>query len=338
LEIADHLKRKATLRMLALSEDIARFAQKCASWSGRVSPGGTAELEDLDSIINELDRALVTVRTLDLEVFHASSPREYSTLRHELLEGRIVWALASVRDVSTHRAEVIDPDVARAVGPLDDGAFIIFPRWKPREELPDDVFIDARGNYRSDRAEYYDTHVADRLILDTLLGVFSFFDAADSSIAPRHDDGTRPYFPLAPLPIVTGYYRLDPGWPSHDTVMNDLLVRTTSNVPAGVSREVVGIIEAGTVICGWTQSQEGRTASFTEEVNQVVTDIRLGYRYYSAERGVLREEEGQLVGDDGIPLVPTLVDLSSSTDPPWSGWWSLASRDIDFYCNQRKGL
>lgn len=88
MQVSAVLLRKGALRMRALVEDINRYAEKCANYAGSVAPGSLVEFEDFDSIINELDRALLAIRTLDLEVLQASDKTAYETLRDNRQAGR----------------------------------------------------------------------------------------------------------------------------------------------------------------------------------------------------------------------------------------------------------
>ena len=161
--------RKGALRMRALVEDINRYHDKCANFAGSVVQGATVEFEDFDLIINELDQALVAIRTLDKEVFHDSDRLAYEQLRDSTPGGEIVLAFSSLRDIATHRVDVVDPDIGRAVGPIGNGRFIIFPRWKQRAELPADAFTKQDGRTYNTQVHAYDAHVAGRYVLDTLL-------------------------------------------------------------------------------------------------------------------------------------------------------------------------
>jgi hypothetical protein len=49
---------------------------------------------------------------------------------------QVVWAFASLRDVATHRADVVDPDIRRAVGPLDEGRFLMSPAGSSGQICP----------------------------------------------------------------------------------------------------------------------------------------------------------------------------------------------------------
>lgn len=331
--------RKGALRMSALVEDINRYHEKCANFAGSVVPGTTVEFEDFDSIINELDRALVAIRTLDKEVFQDSERLAYEQLRDSTPGGQVVLAFASLRDIATHRADVVDPDIGRAVGPIGDGRFIILPRWKQRAELPADAFTKQhRGTYNT-RARAYDAHVAGRYVLDTLFDAFKFFDGCDQRLAPRADDGQIMGFPIPPLPAVMGYHRLGPDWPTHEEAEQNMVQRSTDAPPAGSERSIMGTIEGGSIVCGWTEVEHGRLASFTEPVRQVVADLGKGYPYVVEGDGAsVTAADGRLVVAHGHALTDVVPDVTNSTEPPWVGWWQVVTAQRDLYVNQRKGL
>lgn len=160
MQVHADLARKGALRLRALAEDINRYADKCANYSGSIAPGAMVEFDDFDPIINEVDRALWAIRTLDHEVFHKSDASAYEELRDTVPQGQVVWAFAPLPDVATHRADVVDPDIGRAVGPSSEGKFVIFPLWKRRSDLPPDTFHKQHGGVYHTRITAYDAHVA----------------------------------------------------------------------------------------------------------------------------------------------------------------------------------
>lgn len=339
MQVKDELFRKGALRMRALAEDINRCAEKCASVAGSVMPGEMVQFEDFDPIVNEVDRALWAIRTLDNEVYCASGGPDYVDLRGTTPRGQVVWAFASLRDVATHRADVVDPDIRRAVGPLDEGRFMIFPRWKQRTALPVDTFRKQDGGVYGTRISAYDDHVAGRHVLDTLIDAFAFFDACDGQLARRDPDGQVEGFPLRPLSgRGVGYYRLGPDWPTHEEAERNLFQFAASARPAGSARSIVGTLQAGTTICGWTEF-ETRRASFTEPVRQVVADISRGYPYVLAAGGSPVETVGdQLVTADGRVLSDAVPDVETSNDASWMDWWIDVGLNADLYLRQRKGI
>jgi hypothetical protein len=220
VRVSPDLSRKGQLKMRALAEDIRGYAERCTRVRGQVAPGPTVEFEHLDVVVNQLDRTLVAIRTLDHEVFERSGGSAYRTARSSSREGRVVTAVAAVRNAGVHSAVVIDPDVRRAIGPIAHNTFIIFPRWKQRIGLPQGTFLRQSQKPDKARAAAYDADVAGRLVLDTLFDAFAFFDRCDSSLVTRVDNQIEG-FPIPPLPVASGYYRLHPDWPPHETAEDE---------------------------------------------------------------------------------------------------------------------
>ena len=284
MQVTSDRMRKGQQKMRALADATSRFYFACSHATGRLYPGPTLEVDHIDSVLNALDDAIVVIRTLDLEVLEASDPHGYTAIRKTSLKGTVVRALTAPRNNAIHHAEVIDPDLARAIGPLENGRCIIFPKWKPRSALPRAMFQYAQGKKKGqDRLNHmasYDAAAAGRLVLDTIMDAFSFFDTCDSRLADRDDEGNLIGFPLAPLPV-PGYMRLAPDWPDQETVDLYIRDRVRTEVPAGTGREITGRLStpAGTVYCGYTSVDASRRHSFTEGDEQVRREIELGYPY-----------------------------------------------------------
>jgi hypothetical protein len=329
--------------MRALADAIARFYAACAGVRGRLCPEHMLELDHIDTVANALDEALVAIRTIDLEVLDASDTAAYLALRKSSAHGSVVRAFTAPRNSAVHSAEVIDPDIARAIGPLDDGRCLIFPRWKPRSSLPPAMFQYPKGKKKGqeivDLTASYDASAAGRLVLDTLMDAFAFIDSCDPRLADRDNEGHVRGFPLAPLPV-PGYVRLAPDWPDQETVDQNIRGRARAERPSGEGREISGVVSATPVpvYCGYTTVDARRRHAFTEPADQVQRDIALGYEYVVAHEG--RRLALTVVGDqlqaDGLLIDKLeLPDWTDSTDPPWSGWWELCESDAAYYRSQR---
>jgi hypothetical protein len=110
-------------------------------------------------------------------------------------------------------------------------------------------------------------------------------------------------------------------------------------VPIGEHRAVVGSIEDGSVICGYTRLNDRSRQSFTEPLPQVVADVSRGFSYTVAVAGIEKQitvDAKQTLTVDGIALGDVLPNLSGQTDPPWEAWWEIASHDATYYRGQRK--
>lgn len=338
--------RKGQLKMRGLADGIRRFYDACSSVRGAVARGATLELEHIDTVINALDCALVCVRTLDLDVFERSDPTEYHKLRSASAAGSTVLGLIAPRNMAVHHVDVIDPDIVRAVGPLDGGSFIIFPKWKPRAQLPHAMFQYHDGNKKGqdivDAITSYDAGVAGRLVLDTLFDAYAFFNHCDGTLADRDGNGKLVGVNLPPLPVATGYVRLAPDQPTHEEVDQQIRARAQSAAPAGQSREITGCLDtpAGPVLCGSTTVDSYRTQSFTESIQQVVHDLEMGFPYratFQGEATPLTFRDGALMAAD-VPLLDRLQVLSANDREPWAGRWDLCIQDAAYYRDQRRPL
>jgi hypothetical protein len=240
-------------------------------------------------------------------------------------------------DCNTKRrppGDVIDPDLARAVGPIER-RFIIFPRWKQRAAIPGGAFAMTSAG----AVAAYDVSVAGRTLLDTLFDALAFFDRCDPSLVDRAADGAIVDLPLAPLPI-GGYCRLHPEWPSHEEVDANIRRDVTSVLPSGSERRVDGFVRSASIatnLCGYTQVTDVYALAFTEPVAQVVADIAMGYVYEVAVDGgsiALRVEHGVLVVKGERFDLARLPDLTSTE--PWMSWAQLAAGDASYYRSQRR--
>ena len=327
MDVTADLRRKGQLKLRGLISEIAEVHHACQSVAGQVVPGGNVEFEHIDHVVNALDHALVSIRTLDLEVFENSDATSYRAARER--DGHVVRGLTAPRNAAVHSGEVIDPDLARAVGPLRD-RFIVFPRWKQRAAIPANAF-----NRTSAQAiAAYDAAVAGRTVLDTFFDALSFFDRCDPTLLDRDTRGGIIGLPLAPLPI-PGYCRLHPDWPSSEEVDANIRREFSSALPFGIRRRVDGYVRLPTGemhLCGYTQLSESFSKTFTEPVAQVTADVADGYRYELALDGIARE-----LGANGVALTMAgrSLDLSQLVDltpiEPWSRWAECAANDAAYY-------
>ncbi len=330
---------KGRRKMYALTSEIRDVWDACGRVMGHPLAGGQLDLESLDEVAVALEHALVSIRTLDLEVFEASDKATYLATRDDLASraGRTVRGLIAPRNNAVHHADVIDPDVTRAVGPMPGTVdrYLIHPRWKARADLP------ARMFQQQAVAQAYDEACARVSILDTLLDAFAFFDGLDPSLARRRADGSLEGFPLPPYDIATGYRRLTPDQPSERDWQDGLRVEIQAALPAG-SRTILGkVAVAGRlVLCGDTAAGPGRTHCFTESEDQVVRDVGFGATYDVAlaeGNGRCSVFGGVLVSPAGPVATAALRDLAGD-NRPWADWWHLCEDDAEYYLRQRRPL
>lgn len=336
MRIAQRLRRKGELKVHDLARCIGRYACTCSHAEG-ITLGEEVGFENLDDIINDLDHCLYSIRVLDRDVFEASNEKAYEKLRKAHPEGGVVTALRSLRDAATHHDAVIEPNLVRAVGPIRASHFIVFERWRPRNELPSDTFENVDGRFVAERADAYDEHVAGRYVLDTLFDAFHFFDIADPKLVKRDADRQIRGFPIPPLDVPDGYYRIHPDGPTHEVADRARRDHAGTELPAGDRRLIEGALGHGCTLVGWTE-RDGSRSAFTEPVEQVVADVRGGYAYLVTVDGrpcPVQLEGGVLVAG-GPALADVLADLAEGTEHPWAAWADLAADDALYYQRQRR--
>lgn len=345
MQVTSDRMRKGQRKMRALASAIGRFNDECTRASGSVALGPALEMDHIDAAVNALDDALVAIRTLDQEIFECSDPSAYASVRDGARQGMVVRALTAPRNNAVHHAIAVDPDLARAIGPLENGNFIIFPRWKPRSSLPRAMFEHAHGKRKgTDHADYintYDAAAAERLVLDTLMDAFAFFDLCDERIADRDQAGNLVGFPLQPLPVADCYHRLGPDWPDSETVDQKIRASVSSEPPSGDNREISGRLTtpSGVVYCGYTNVDTRRRHVFTEAAEQVLRDVGLGYDYFVAVsdgRLSVDARAGRLSVAGDLVESLLLPDWTDREDEPWAGWWEICVSDAHYYRRQRR--
>lgn len=327
--------------MKALSEDINRFWDACADVSGAVVPGGHLDIDDLDDCINALDRALTTIRTLDLEVLDASDEQAYRALRLSDARGGAVRGVTGPRNNAVHGVEVVNPDISNALGPIPGtvGRFAVLPKWKATDAVPATMFQNGNGSPNAKYEAAYEAALAGKPILDTLLDAFAFFEACDGRLVTRDGDGQLAGFPLRPLPIANRYRRLHPDWPSEEEWNLDERDRITNIPPGGLRRRVEGTASTAdaTLLCGVTEINAIYSEVFVEPIEQVTKDIDLGYTYVVNVDGALSPIT---IGHDGLLLGAEPLDISGmpAADPtkPWLSWWQICLDDANYYRIRRQ--
>ena len=345
MKLAPNRLRKGQLKMRSLATSIRDLYDASGSVRGGVNAGGILELNDLDDVINALDNALVSVRTIDLEVLDTSDETAYRAARAGSTTGEVVRGLTPVRNNAVHHVDVVDPDLARAVGPLPGGTCVIFPRWKDRALLPTAMFEHhdhkRLGQLNIGYANSYDHAVAGRLLLDTLMDAHAFFESCEPSLVERDAENQITGFPLPPLPFGGGYVRLHPDWPTQEHVDGEIRTRTGSAPPKGRDRQIRGllIVDDTVVCCGYTDPAGPYARSFTEPVDQIVADVDAGFEHFLELDGTTHP----VTVHDGVALVAgrelaTISELMLTDDEeePWRGWWTFCQDDAHYYRAQRE--
>src|SRR5665647_1487607 len=190
---------KGKLLMSGLAEEINGLWLCRSRAEGILVPGARLDITDesIQDLLNWLRRALTTIRSLDLEVYEESDRAAYRTARETDPRGVAVRGLTAPRNNAVHHPEVVDPGVDRAMGPLDDGRFVIDPVWVMRTSRLDTMFTDQKGRFNDSYAEAYDDRVAGRSLTDPLLDAFAFFHDLAPDLARRNDEGNLRQFPLS---------------------------------------------------------------------------------------------------------------------------------------------
>ncbi len=343
VQIAVERVRKGSLKMYGLAIEIREVWDACGRVRGDLMPDAGLVLENLDDVVVALDHALVTIRTLDLEVFEASNCCAYRAARNDPASrlGRTVQALTAPRNNAVHHADVVDPDVGSAAGPMPgaEHRYLINPRWKSRRDLPARMFEDDKGRYRNPLAQAYDDTCAGVPILDTLFDAFAFFEGLAPQLARRQGDGSLEGFPLPPYDLALRYRRLAPGWPA-EYDWHQRTRQATQAAPPDGSRTIRGRInaQADLVLCGDTAVSAGLTRAFTEPVQQVLQDVQLGAKYYVRSKNELLQclVSGNVLATSNGPLtLASLPDLAGDARP-WADWWALCQDDSEYYRRQRQ--
>lgn len=331
---------KGELLMEGLAEEIAALWWACQHVEGAPVPGGgQLEIPNVNRVVNALRRPLSTIRTIELEAFKQSDEAAYRALQ-QTADYHVLRGLIGPRNNAVHHPEVVDMDINRAVG--SGHTYAIFPKWKPRSEVPNSVF--SFGNdFRANYADSYERAVGGRVLFDPLLDAYKLLDDV-SGLAKRDAHGDYVGFPLPPRDVVApyDYSRLHPDWPTAEARDENLRDQLGSERPGGLERVIEGFLRAadGVVILGHTGLRDGvARIRFLDLADQVARDIEMGYSY--------RLTDGRTVSADlKVPnteaasetnlLVDRAVIDHTDDDTPWVGWWHLCQDDAAYYATVRK--
>ncbi|MBB1512770.1 hypothetical protein H5399_09165 [Tessaracoccus sp. MC1627] len=351
--IAGDRVMKGRLLMAGLGEEIRALWDTFSRVEAWPAPNGHLDLnsDSILDVLNGLRRALTSIRSLDLEVFQNSNEQAYLAVRAADPRGLAVVGLTAPRNNAVHHPEVVDPGVDRAMGPLADGRYFIFPAWVDRTSRLDPMFTTQRG-FSQAYADAYDGYVAGRSLLDPLLDAFDFFDSLAPLLARRDIEGQLAHFPLPPPPIagVNLYFRLLPSSPNEtkQRAVLDLQLRfmLETSLPEGRERVITGAFEADgeVVLTGYTVVSDTYRHLFLDVPVQVQADIRGGFRYLlSAAQPSSASEDGavevaaDLTLPDGRRLPTDALLAAAASDAEVSrGRWELCQRDASYYRRFRR--
>lgn len=352
--IAGDRMEKGRLLMAGLGEEIRGMWDTFSRIEAAPAPNGHLDLgsDSILDVLNWLRRALTSIRSLDLEVFQISNEQAYLAVRATDPRGLAVVGLTAPRNNAVHHPDVVDPGVDRAMGPLVDGRYFIFPVWAERTSRLEPMFTTQRG-FSQAYADAYDDNVAGRSLLDPLLDAFDFFDSLAPNLARRDVAGQLAHFPLPPPPIAGGhlYFRLLPSSPNEtkqrEVLDAQLRFMLATSLPEGRERVITGAFKADAgevVLVGHTIVSDIYRHEFLDVPDQVRADIRRGFRYrYSAAQPSSANDVGavEVAADLTLPdgqWLPTAALLTAGTaDAEASGGrWELCQRDANYYRRFRR--
>lgn len=343
--------------MRALQRQVADVWQAAVETDTRLTHERGLEAE-AETVAISVAFAVTAIRVLDLEIFGREYPRrgktyrssQYERFRDRDVQGRVVSGTVVIRNAEIHLPVLIDSDVDRAVSIPGTAPtrFRVFPRWRPYRVLPQDVRQDRRKGDRRRQANAYRSHLARRLVIETLLDALAFFLHCDPSMARRTADGELEHFPLPELVQHDPYERRHPEWPLSEVVAAQARGRAASRPPAGIERVILhrltdpnGDVEA---YVGATLVTPGYWEAFTERPEQIASDVAAGFRYKVQEERVLADASGRLMlGNDRLDAAVPLPAPSTTgsneglerSEESWQELLRLMEEDGFLYARQR---
>jgi hypothetical protein len=354
LIIAGDRVQKGRLLMAGLGEEIRGLWDTLSRIEAAPAPNGHLDLssDSVFDVLNWLRRALSSIRSLDLEVFQASDEQAYLAARAADAKGLTVLGLTAPRNNAVHHPEVVDPGVDRAMGPLADGRYFIFPVWVERTSRLNPMFTTQRS-FSQTYADAYDDHIAGRSLLDPLLDAFDFFDALAPNLARRDAEGQLALFPLPPPPIAGAhlYFRLSPASlnETKQRAVLDIQLRfmLETSPPEGRERVITGAFrtdDGDLVLTGHTVVSDTYRHDFLDLPARVQSDIRRGFRYLlslTASSEASDREAVEVAADltlrDGQPLpVDDLLAAGAEHAEISNGRWELCQKDASYYRRFRR--
>jgi hypothetical protein len=261
-------------------------------------------------------------------------------------QGRVLSGLALIRNSEIHLPVLINPHVDRALGipGTTPTRFRVFPSWRPYRALPAEMKQKRNRGERRQQALAYRSHLAGRLVTETLLDALAFFLRCDPSLARRTEDGELEHFPLPELIRHDTYERRHPEWPAVESVADEARAKVAAEPPGGLEREILhrligkdGSVEA---YVGYTKVSATYREAFTERPEQIAADVSGGFRYHIAEAGVRVDAEcrlmlgGDPLDDLALPAFPAPGNNGRSEEV-WRGIFELTQEDRFYYARQR---
>jgi hypothetical protein len=339
--------------MRALRRQVADVWQATMETDTRLVPGYSLETE-AETVAISVAFASISARVLDRHVFgdeYARSGKTFRSSKYERFrnvdaQGRVLSGLALIRNSEIHLPVLIDPDVDRVLGipGTTPTRFRVFPRWRPYRALPAEMKQNRNRGERRQQALAYRSHLAGRLVTETMLDALAFFLRCDPSLARRTSDGELEHFPLPELIRHDPYERRHPEWPSVESVADEARAKAAANPPGGLEREILhrfidkdGNVEA---YVGHTKISATYREAFTERPEQIAADVSDGFRYHVAEADVRVDADGRLMlgrdplDDVALPAFP-VPGNNGRSEEIWRGIFELTQEDGFYYAQQR---
>lgn len=325
--------RAGRRKMHALQRQIHRV------WMATTQTETSLHSVDAETVSIDLASALVTIRTLDLEVFSGEFPGPrrgipgpYEEHHNGCREGRIVRGFTLIRNAEAHVRDVIDVDVIRMINV--DTRWRVFPAWKQYADLPNGV-TNAPGTAPTAKRAYREV-VGGELVIETLLDALKFFLACDLKLARRAHTGELEYFPL-PEFVQHDYERRHPDWPTRLEHQQQARAAMMQQPPAGTGREICHRLSIdGTIVyAGVTTMTPAYMSYFIETSDQIITEIKLGYPYSIAGRLLTVDSDNLLkVGSDELGTIPLTKPIKPNEET-FRNWFRDAQNNATAYHRQR---
>lgn len=184
----------------------------------------------------------------------------------------VIEAVKYVRNVAQHVLHVISPDPAVTVvgGVLGTR---IYAKW---DEVPEDVHAKLRTNTQKLKP-LYDSNLRSREVVETMMEVLRFFADVVPEIVHRDESGEWTGFPLLSQPGMSA-----PLHPEEPLCASKAREWLDSRRPGGRYRVICAqvAVEEALYYFGYTFSGRYSFAPFSETLEQVLLDMKLGYSYY----------------------------------------------------------
>lgn len=219
----------------------------------------------------------------------------------------IIQAFEYVRHVTQH-IDPVRPQSAAAVGNASFG-FRTYATW---QEVPPSV----NGRLTSSTKALkpiYEHHLRDREVVGTLLDAARFFAEVCPDVVHRQANGEWTGFPLRHQPGVSS--RLHPEEPDDQV---DALAWMRRRRPGGDLRVVCGCLTdatKGSILFGFTFTNQCAFVPFFETLDQVDDDIALKFEYYEADVAANTVEKGS---EFAMPASRSVL-CSEQPVPHWAG-------------------